>query len=268
MKPSLIALALGAAVIGGVAMAQTLSSAEALSRASAIAYDFRAGRYEAAPQALTILRSATAADPRNPDLWVALASAEMQGLTATSQPGGDRTQAMAILQNGFANYEKALAIKPDHPEALAGRGALGTILFAMRGDMKGVAASMADMDRAAQLDPESHVVRLQRGFFGVNLPPQIRQNAKVEEDLKFLIRIGEGQRSGDVLHLLLGDLYAETGRPAEAKSEYRASNRARTTTGDLAVARLQALQTGAVPAPEIARLRSQLGTNCVMCHGK
>lgn len=268
MKPSLIALALGAAVIGGAATAQTLSSAEALSRVRGIAFEFRAGRYDTAPQALTILKTATASDPNNPDLWVALGAAEMQGLTAANQPGGDPSQAMVIIPRALSHFEKALAIKADHPEALVNKGAVGAIASLMRGDMKGVPLAMADMDRAVALAPDNNVVHLQRGFFGINMPAAVRQNAKVEEDLKFLLKASDGAREADVLHLLLGDLYAETGRHAEARAEYAASNRRGTTTGEMAMSRLAALQAGAVPAPEIARLRSQLGTNCVMCHGR
>lgn len=267
MKPVLLAAALGAVVIGGAAAAQTVSSAEALSKARLISYEIREGRYGAAPQALTLLRSATASDPANADLWVALAAAEMQGLSGPNQDTADPAKALAVLQTAQSHYAKALTINPQHPEALAGKGALSTILAGVRMDLPGLNAAKGDMNRAVEIAPNNTTVRLQRGFFGINLPAPFRDNANVEQDLKHLISIGT-PRERDHLHVLLGDLYAETGKADLARAEYQAAGRQGSTTATMVTERQASLAAGKVDVAKFAGLRSQLGSNCVMCHAQ
>ncbi len=67
------------------------------------------------------------------------------------------------------------------------------------------------MNAAVRESPKSNGARLTRGFTIIHLPPAMRDNNAVTEDLQFILDTAPGGRPEDVLHVLLGDVYAETG---------------------------------------------------------
>src|SRR5262249_36567784 len=79
-------------------------------------------------------------------IYIAEAQVERQRAEAALARGGDPEE---ILQLGLSRVDKALAIHPDEPEALALRGAL-TALTARR---ETAARAAADLDTAIRLNP-------------------------------------------------------------------------------------------------------------------
>jgi len=261
---TLTGAALAALLATTCAWSQT-STAQALAELRGYALLIRTGQFDLAPKAMSLVETLLKAEPNNPEVLNAYAIANFNVLAASSQKGIDMAVAMPALQKGSAAFEKAAALAPDNADALAGRGASRTLMGSFSNNQELIAKGVADMNRAVELAPNSPVPRLQRAFFGVNMPAGLRPDAGVEADLKQLIAWGT-PREKDVLNLLLGDLYAETGKLDLAKTHYEASNRAGSTKADLAQQRLTAVAKGRVGPAEIQSLRSQLGSNCVMCH--
>jgi hypothetical protein len=133
----------------------------------------------------------------------------------------------------------------------------------LKGDGPGVVAGIDEMNAAVREAPKKIAVRLTRGFTIVHLPPAMRDNDAVTEDLKFILDAAPGGRPEDVLHVLLGDVYAETGKLDAARAEYKQ------VTGASAFAAEQArlrLKEGKPSPASIGLVRAGTGTNCAMCH--
>ena len=96
----------------------------------------------------------------------------------------------------------------------------GMSIASLKQDAPGLAASVEEMNAAVRQAPKSLAIRLTRGFTIVHLPTGIRDTAAVTEDLKFVMDTAPGGRPEDVLHVLLGDVYAEIGALDEARREY------------------------------------------------
>jgi tetratricopeptide (TPR) repeat protein len=272
MRPLLALTASAILVCSAITIAQDapLTSAEIVRQARRDALLIREGRFELAAPSVAKLEAATAANPNNAALWNALSSAYFMQATALSQPpDGNVLKALSVIERAGRAVENALRIDPNNAEALAARGGGLTIaaLFQQKPDL--VAEGIRDMNRAVELAPMLPTPRLVRAFFGINVAPALRPTAAVVDDLQYLIRISEGRRPSDVLHLLLGDLYAETGKVADARREYEASAaRPASTQRDRANARLVALNAGTPVAGEATQLRGRLGTDCMMCHAR
>ena len=103
-----------------------------------------------------------------------------------------------------------------------------------------------------------------RAFTIVHLPPAMRDTDAVTEDLKFILDTAPGGRPEDVLHVLLGDVYAEMGNLQSARAEYGQVSGASAFAAEQVRARLAAK--GAIPAESIALVRMGIGTRCAMCH--
>jgi tetratricopeptide (TPR) repeat protein len=264
---TLFSAAVGAALFAGAAWAQTSAADEVLRKVRALSYEVREGRYAAAPAALALLEQALKSNPNDARLQTAYAVANFQMATASAQPGADPAKAVPYLFKGAAAFEKAVALDAGNADALAGRGAARTLMGTIQGKAEVFQAGVADMNRAVAIAPGAATPRLQRAFFGLNAPRAGRDDAVIETDLKQLIAWGT-PREQDHLHLLLGDLYVETGKPELARAEYQAASRKGSTSAPLGADRLSALAAGKVDSTQIASLRSQLGSNCVMCHGK
>ena len=73
------------------------------------------------------------------------------------------------------------------------------------------AKGVAEMNRAVELAPNSVRVRLVRAFNGLSLPDALRNNVAEAEDLDFLIKVAEGSRPGDYVHIMRRDLDFELG---------------------------------------------------------
>lgn len=268
MKAATLAGAVAlAALAAGTAWSQTRTAAQALSQARVDSYAIRTGAYDVAPKSVAMLEESLKGAPDDARLLTALGIAHFQMASyAGNQPGGNMATAFPSIQKGAAAYERAAGIDPANARALSGRGATRTLLGRFAGDAKMIASGVADMNAAAALDPADSTVRLNRAFFGVNVDPKARDDVAVETDLKHLIAIGS-PREKDVLHVLLGDFYAELGKSDLAKSAYEASSHPASTTAALAKTRLAELGAGKLDPAQVVALRSQLGTNCVMCHG-
>jgi hypothetical protein len=130
------------------------------------------------------------------------------------------------------------------------------------------AKGAAEMNRAVELAPNSVRVRLVRAFNGPSLPGSLRNHETEAEDLDFLIRISEGTRPGDYMHLMRGDLYFELGKSDLAKGQYEIANRSTSPAAAEAAGRLTALTQGGVSMTDIKKLRSAAGSNCALCHGR
>jgi hypothetical protein len=91
----------------------------------------------------------------------------------------------------------------------------------------------------------------------------MRDTPAVVEDLNYILDAAPGGRAEDVLHVLLGDVHAETGNLDGARAEYRQ------VTGASAFAAAQAasrLKSGTAAPADITLVRMGTGTNCAMCH--
>ena len=91
MKPivPLLAGAAAAAVLSAAAFSQepAFNAQEALVQARRTSFQFRAGRYELAPQSVAALEAAVKAAPSDARLWNALGTAYFQQVTASAHSG-------------------------------------------------------------------------------------------------------------------------------------------------------------------------------------
>lgn len=270
MKPrhALASGAIVAVVATGVLAQESLDVVEVLRQARRFSYQVREGRFDVVPAAVTLLQDATAKRPESAALWSALSNAYFLQATAAGQPGQDATQAFGAIARASAAADRALAIEPDHPDALSNQGAALILRSLLEGRPELAPQGLSALDRAVALAPAANGPRLARAFFAINLPPPLRKTDGVADDLRALQRVAAGTRAGDMLHILLGDLLAEARRLDEARREYERAAASESKSVDMARGRLAALDRGAVPASEIAALRGNLGTGCVMCHAR
>jgi hypothetical protein len=163
-------------------------------------------------------------------------------------------------------YSHSLDLKPDNPLARASHGMATMVVSQLKGDGPGVAAGVEEMNAAVRLAPKSVAPRLTRAFTIIHLPPDMRDNNAVTEDLRFIIDTAPGGRPEDVLHVLLGDVLAETGDMRAARSEYEQVSGASAFAADQVKLRLADLVNGSIRADAIAAVRSGTGARCAMCH--
>jgi hypothetical protein len=174
---------------------------------------------------------------------------------------------LEAVQRALDASARALRIDADDPIALSNHGTALWALSLARNDREGASVGASEMSRAVELAPSLIPPRVKRGIAALGLPPRFRNVQTVIEDVNVLIGVSEGTRAGDMLHLFLGDVYAEAGRAAEARRQYEAAARPSSVAGDQARARLAALEQSGVPAAETARLRAGVGT-CTTCHAQ
>ena len=254
----------GAAAWAQQAPSPAQKSATAIQQARRYALVVRAGQFDVAATSVTLLEAAIQMDPDNVALLNALTTAYQHQALAAGQQGGDVQQARGAALRAFAASERALKIDPDNAEALAAHGGM---LFLAAQRPERVQAGVAEVFRAVALAPAAVQPRLYRKAIGLAQPADRRDTAALIDDLTFLAKVGGGSRSGDMEHVLLGDVYAEIGKADEARREYlAATKRPASAVQDLVQSRLSALDQG-VPRSEITKLRGELG-NCLMCHGR
>jgi hypothetical protein len=231
-------------------------------------YRIRAGDYAVASEAVTMMEAATLAEPGNAHLWAQLGDAYgLQALTYTL-PGQNTVNAFNMLGKALAAQEKALGLDPDNIVALGGHGSNSMIFSLIRQKPELGQQGIAQMNRAVDLAPKnrSQVQRLIRVQTMINMPAPLRNRAVEMEDLDYLIRIAEGTRQGDFVRVLKGDVAIEAGKADVAKAEYAAAARSPRAGGEIAKARLAALDTVGVKPADIAKLRKDVG-QCTTCHG-
>jgi tetratricopeptide (TPR) repeat protein len=270
---TLAALAAGAALFAtaGAALSQAPaadqppSAEQALADARLASFKFRQGEYGVVQDAVARLEAAVQAHPNDGRLWNALGVAYFEHITADFSTGGFK-DIPTHLRKAQAAHEQALALNPNDPVALAGRATAYAIAAGFTRKFDVGRQGVADLNRAVELAPDETVVRLQRAFTNLGVGPDLRDRAAAETDLRHLIRLSEGSRPGDVLHVLLGDLQFEGGRADLARAEYAAAARKDSAIRELGQARLASLASGGPPPAEVTRLRNDIARNCAMCH--
>ncbi|MES1262875.1 MAG: hypothetical protein ABUL69_00870, partial [Peristeroidobacter soli] len=75
-----------------------------------------------------------------------------------------------------------------------------------------------------------------------------------------------GGRPEDVIHVLLGDVYAEVDDLKAARAEYVQVSGASAFAAEQVKMRLADLEKGAIAPASIAQVRMGTGTACAMCH--
>jgi tetratricopeptide (TPR) repeat protein len=275
MNRSRIILTMTAAIWAG-ATASTQharpTSADVLREQRIFMLQARGGRSDVEPSAmLGRVQEALAADPDNSELHRALGDVVLLQ-TTLAPPAGNAPDVVAIsrtIQRALSAYTRAVELDSTNAAALSSRGLTLVFSSLFTQNPALLTEALAALNRAVDLAPDSIVPRLNRAFTGVNLPPPIRDTSKTIEDLKRLIAVAEGSRPGDMVHLLLGDLYAELERTDDARAEYQAAaRRPASAAREPAAARLAALDAGTLPRAEIAAMRGSLASNCAMCHGR
>jgi tetratricopeptide (TPR) repeat protein len=272
MKSSSIVLAALVSLAMGIAAwpqtSDTSRTADILRQAMAYQFQFRAGQYDVVPRYVAMLEEATKADPENADLWNAMGVAYLAQGASAMLSGGKPADAMIAVQKGPQALERALRLNPDHAEALATHGGMQAMMASLQQSSLSASKGVAEMNRAVELAPNSVRVRLLRAFSGLSLPNALRNHAAEAEDLDFLIKVAEGNRPGDYLHIMRGDLYFETGKLDLARKDYEVASKSASPAAAEGKERLTALTQGGVAVADIKKLRSAAGSNCVMCHGR
>jgi len=244
---------------------QRARSAQLVQQAASYPYLFRQGDTAVAPKAVALLEEATRLDADNAEGWTALGVAHQMQLSAAIR-GGKLATLLELALRVRADYERAVQLDPDHAAALAGHGSILTILAGLQREPRWFAQGQAELNRAVQLQPSAVRPRLLRAFTSVNLPASMRELPAIENDVRFLIEAAGKSRPAAMLHVLLGDIYAELGRKDLAQREYRAAPDRFEPVAALAGTRLTALLEAGVPAADIAELRGALSTRCTLCH--
>ena len=252
-------------IIASAALAGSQTDNEVLERAHQMQLEFRQGKTVVVQPLVDMLEEATKRSPDNAALWEALGHAYMskEGTISTSPP--DMAALLTTVQYARAAYERSLAIKPDNMLVRASHGMASLVAGQFEGNPAGIAAGVEEMNEAVRRAPKSITVRLTRVFTTIHFPPAMRDNDAVIDDLRFILDNASGGRPDDVLHVLLGDVYAETGKPEAARAEYQQVTGASAFAAGQAALRLD-LAKGAIAPAEIAKVREGTGTRCAMCH--
>jgi len=245
------------------ALAASTRDDEILASTHATQMLFRAGQIEVARPLVKTLEDATSKSPNNARLWEALGHAYMslQGSMYVGPP--DMPALIAAGEHARDAYARSLALDGSSVVVRASHGMSQMVVSQLKGDGPGLVAGVEEMNAVVRQYPKSTAARLTRGFTIIHLPPAMRDTPAVIEDLEYILDTAPGGRPEDVLHVLLGDVYAETGKLPAARAEYSQ------VTGASAFAAAQAalrLKEGTVSPEAIALVRQGTGTNCAMCH--
>jgi hypothetical protein len=178
----------------------------------------------------------------------------------------DPAAMIAVGERARDAYARALSLDSKNAYLLVSHGMAGMSLASLKQDGPGIMAAVEEMNAAVRQAPNSTPVRLTRGFTIIHLPVAMRDNAAVTDDLKFVLDVAPGGRPEDVLHVMLGDVYAETGAIEDARREYAQVNGASRFAAEQAKSRLDELKKGAISPASITLVRSGTGTRCAMCH--
>ena len=239
---------------------------EVLARARQLYLEFRQGNLQTIDPLVKSLETAAAQSPGNGDLWQALGNAYMsqQGQLFQSQP--DPGALIAVGERARDAYARALAMDKKNALLLGSHGMAGMSISLLKQDPTGLRASIEEMNAAVRQAPRSTLVRLTRGFSIIHLPVGIRDTAAATEDLKLVMENAPGGRPEDVLHVLLGDVYAEIGELDTARREYEQVTGASSFAAEQARSRLDDLKKGVVSPASIGLVRGGTGYRCAMCH--
>jgi hypothetical protein len=257
-----ILLFLTPSIFAAAALAGSSRDAEILIEAQRAQLEYRQGNPAVVAPLVKTLEAAVAESPDNGELWEALGHARMslQGTLFTSPP--DVPRMIDIGERARDAYARSLALIPNDPLVVASHGMSQMVVSQLKGDGAGIASGIEEMNAAVRLAPNSAGTRLTRGFTIIHLPPQMRDTNAVIDDLQFILGSAPGGRAEDVMHVMLGDVYAEVGKLPEARKEYAQ------VTGASAFAAEQVKRRAgrdAVAPADIAAVRMGTAT-CAMCH--
>jgi tetratricopeptide (TPR) repeat protein len=257
---SLMCLAAAGALAGSAEDNQVLAAA----RQSQL--EFRQGNPQVIGPLVKSLEAAVARSPDNPDLWQELGHAYMAQQGSLFESSADPGALIAVGKRGRDAYARALALDKNDVLVQASHGMARMGIATLEQNPSELMAAVEEMNAAVRQAPKSTVVRLTRGFTTIHLPVSMRDTAAVVEDLRFVMDTAPGGRAEDVLHVLLGDVYAETGKLEEARRDYEQVSGASRFAAEQSRARLGDLKKGAVSPADIGLVRAGTGSKCAMCH--
>jgi len=264
MRRSISILTLTCLVTAG-AFASSDREHAALARYRQLQMEYREGNVQVLGPLVSGLESAVARSPHNADLWEALGNAYMSKLGVSYDSPAGPGAMIPLAERARSAYARALSIEKDNALLLVSLGMADMAISSLKQDGPGMMKSVEGMNAAILMAPNSTAVRLTRGFTIVNLPVGMRDTAAVKEDLTFLLGVAPSGRPEDVIHVLLGDVYAETGALDDARREYEQVTGASRFASEQVRSRLDELKKGAVSPASIGAVRAGLG-RCVMCH--
>ncbi|MET0533501.1 MAG: hypothetical protein ABW171_04690 [Steroidobacter sp.] len=265
MRASIRLLALTFLTAAGT-LAAADGDIEALAQAHHLQLQFRQGNLQAVDPLVKGLETAVTRSPDNADLWEALGNAYMSQQGTLFQSKANPATLIAASERAQAAYGRALTMDDKNALLLASHGMAGLVTAMLKQDPAAMSLSIKEMNAAVLQAPRSTTVRLTRAFTTIHLPVAVRDTTAVIDDLRFIMDTAPGGRPEDVLHVLLGDVYAETGDPAAARREYELVTGASSFAAEQSRSRLNDLKTGAVSPAAIGLVRAGTGYGCVMCH--
>jgi hypothetical protein len=265
MRKSIL-LSIPLSIVAATVLASSSHDNEVLSHARQVQLEFRQGNTSVAAPLVKTLEAATAKSPGNAALWEALGHANMSKTATmfTAQP--DFPAVLATTQRAREAYARSLALNPDNMLVLSSHGMARMVSAQFAGDAAGIAAGVEEMSEAIRRSPESTGVRLTRAFTTINLPAAMRDNDALIGDLQFILEASTGGRPDDVLHLLLGDVYAEAGKLDAARAEYAQVTGMSAFAAEQVKLRKVDLEKGAITPAHIGFVRENTGSKCVTCH--
>ena len=253
-------------LVTAAALAASARDDEILARARQLQLEFRQGNQQVVAPLVKSLESAVAQSPDNWQLWQALGNSYMSQQGALYQAQPDPAVLIAVGERAQDAFARALAKNQGNALLLASHGMAGMAMSLLKQDASGLTASIEEMNSAVRQAPKSTMVRLTRGFTIIHLPVGMRDSAAVIEDLKYVMDTAPGGRPEDVLHVLLGDVYAETGALDAARREYEQVSGASSFAAEQSRSRLNDLKKGAVSPAGVGLVRAGTGSRCAMCH--
>jgi hypothetical protein len=250
-------------ILTAAALASSTQDNDILAEAHRLQLEYRQGHAEVAKPLVKLLDDATRQSKDNPRLWEALGHAYMslQGSMYAGPP--DFPTLISNGEKARDAYARSLALDSTSALVRASHGMSQFVVSQLKGDGPGMMAGVDEMNAAVRQAPNSTATRLTRGFTIIHLPPAMRDSNAVTEDLQFILDKAPGGRAEDVIHVLLGDVYAETGRPDDARAEYKQVTGASSFAAEQVKLRSK---DGPVPPELVAQVRMGTGTRCAMCH--
>jgi hypothetical protein len=253
-------------IITAAALAATSRDTEVLAKAHDLQLEYRQGNLEAAKPLVKILEDAVGQSRDSAELWEALGHAYMslQGSKYAGSP--DMPTLIATGEHARDAYARSLALNGNNTLVRASHGMAQTVVSLLKGDGPGIMAGVEEMNATVRDAPKSTAARLTRGFTIIHLPPAMRDTDAVIEDLQFILERAPGGRPEDVVHVLLGDVYAEVGKLEAARKEYAQVSGASAFAAREVKSRLTDLATGAIQPASIGQVRAITGSGCATCH--
>jgi len=264
-KPALFYFSTLWLATASVVLAASSQDNEILDRSYKMQLEYRQGKPEVAKPLVKSLEDAVAQSSNNAKLWEAMGHAYMSQLGTMYTDPLDVPALIATGERARAAYARSLSLNGKNTLALASHGMSTMVVSQLKGDGPGVMAGVEEMNTAVREAPKSLAARLTRAFTIIHLPPAMRDTKAVTDDLKFIMDVAPGGRPEDVIHVMLGDVYAETGDLKAARREYTLVSGASAFAAEQSKLRFAELEKGTISPASIGAVRAGTGT-CAMCH--